>query len=76
MFLICVSLIALILVVYFVRRERRYLKKNIKDVVNDDIKKLLNIPTNDALFPKSLEQKPQKPKASTKILHEINSERS
>lgn len=76
MFLICVSLIALTVVAFMIRRERRYLKKSIKDVANDDIKKLLNIPTNDAVFPKSLKEKPQKPKASIKILHHINTERS
>lgn len=58
------------------RRERRYLESDLKNVISEDAKKYLNIPTEDATFPKTplpqqaSEQGRSKP--SRKILEDLN----
>lgn len=52
-------------------RDRQYLNKNAKDVVSDEMKKILNVPTKDDTFAKNL-QEPKSERTSQKILKEFN----
>lgn len=61
-------------VFYFVTKDRRYLKKSTRDVVSEDVKKLLNIPTKSDEFPNKVLQKMPKTSASTRLLAELNKE--
>lgn len=58
------------------RRERRYLDSDLKNVLSEDAKKYLNLPTENATFPKP--PLPQQmagqdhSKTSRRILEELN----
>jgi hypothetical protein len=57
---------------YFFWRDRRYLKKNIRDVAPDELKKFLNLPHPDAKFQQHLPSEAPKPRASRRILDGMN----
>lgn len=56
-------------------RDRQYLKKNLKDVMSVEVKKMVNLPTGDEIFPQRVDSQPSSTlakKASQRILVEIN----
>lgn len=59
---------------WFFYRDRRYLKKKLRDVVSEDMKPLLNIPTEKSEFSGQLTQKQKDKKTSQKILEDMNRE--
>lgn len=57
---------------WFFYRDRNYLKKELREVVSEDMKPILNIPTDKSEFPGQLLQKQGSKKASRKILEDMN----
>lgn len=75
MALFIMTALVLLVLLYFVARDRRYLKKKTRDVVDDDMKKILNIKTEDATFPEKLEKKQKTGRPSREILAAMNEDR-
>ena len=61
------TLIILFLIGWIIYKDRRYLKKNTRDVVSDDMKKILNIPMPDDKFNEDIQRHTSKASASKKI---------
>lgn len=72
MVLLFIILLLLLMAGWFFYRDRRYLKKKLRDVVSEDMKPLLNIPTPENGFSEQLTQKQKDKKASQKILEDMN----
>ena len=75
--LILIFLIALALVptILLYQRDRRFLRKNTRDVVSDDLKDYLNIPTLKSKFSVTEPKKSTGTKLSRSILDDMNSEK-
>lgn len=72
MTLMYVTLVAFIVVLYFVRRDRQYLKKDITEVLSPEMKKILNIKTTEDQFEQDLAKKAKSHKTSERILRGMN----
>ena len=73
MVLFYIGIVLLFVAGWFFFRDRRYLKKKLRDVVSEDMKPILNIPTEENVFSEQLTQKQKDKKASRKILEDMNS---
>jgi hypothetical protein len=73
MILFFIILFLLFVASWFFYRDRRYLKKKLREVISEDMKPLLNIPTEENGFSEQLTQKQKDKKASRKILEDMNS---
>jgi len=64
---------SLLLALFLRNKDRRYLEKKYKTVAPDNIKKYLNIKTNDTEFEKRIPSPDQaKKKLSAQIMDELN----
>jgi len=72
MILFIATILFLVIVFILYKREHQFLKKNTKDVINDDMKKYLNLPTAGDQFEKQFGQSSQKKQYSKKLLKEMN----
>ncbi len=72
MLLFFITTIVLIFVIWYWRRERAYLKKGLREVVSEDMKKELNFPHDGATFDADLAKKQHEKRASRTILDEMN----
>jgi hypothetical protein len=66
--------VALLVVLIILRRDRLFLKKNARDVVSKDMRKVLNLPTTDDQFPLDLAKKDYAKTPSAKMMREMNEE--
>lgn len=72
MYLIFITIFCLVIVIWLFKRDRQYRQKNIEDVVSNDLKKDLNLPTKDDLFPSELKKRTDKESPSKEILKGMN----
>ena len=72
MILFVVTLLIILLAGWWYYRDRQYLKKQTEEVISDDMKKILNIPTKGDQFPKDVQKyRGQKSRGKKRISHEI-----
>lgn len=65
--------ITLVLTITIARRDRKYLKRELKETVSEDTKRFLNIPVEkDTPFQNNLEEAPKQKKLSRQILEDLN----
>lgn len=74
MWLFILTFIGALIIFLLVRRQRRFLKKDLKEVISSDMKKELNLPTQDNSFSKELERESSKSSASKEIVKTMNKE--
>ncbi len=72
MTLVIFILILIGISLYVFLKDRRFLNKNLKDNLSDELKRGLNISTNEDSFSKDLEMRRNTKQASQKILEEMN----
>lgn len=73
MILIYLTSLLLFVVILFWRRERRFLKKSVREALSEEMKVELNLPGTNPHFEKKLALQDQTQKrASRKILEEMN----
>jgi hypothetical protein len=60
------------MVVWLWRRDRRYARKDLKEVAGEDLKAYLNLPHEKARFSGELEARAQKTRPSRDLLREMN----
>jgi len=72
MTLVIFILILLGISLYLFLKDRRFLNKNLKDNLSDELKRGLNISTNQDSFSKDLETRQNTKQPSQKILEEMN----
>lgn len=72
MALAILTVIALLIVLLILRRDRLFLKKETRDIVSEDMKKVLNLPTSQDQFPKDLAKKDYSKTVSAKVWREMN----
>ena len=75
MTLLFLTVFACVIVFLLVRRDRTYLKKETRDIVSEEMKKRLNIPTKDDQFFERLKKDEKAKKASEKLMREMNQEK-
>lgn len=72
MWLIIISIVFFCLVGFWLFKDRQYLKKDTQDVIGEEMKKILNIPTPSDKFPKIFHGPTKKKRASQNILEGMN----
>lgn len=76
MILIYLSLALALISFFLFKRDKKYLTKDIKDIADDDLKKFLNLPHQEACFSQKLKgssiQQERKNELSKQILQEMN----
>lgn len=72
MIYVLLILVFLSVVGFLFLRDQRFLKKNLRDVAPKELKKFLNLPTDEATFSTRLSGKKPEPRASRRLLNEMN----
>lgn len=70
--LIILSALTIFLLVGFYLKDRRFLKKRVRDILSEEMRKSVNLPTGYDEFPKNLSEVQQKKTTSKKILEKMN----
>lgn len=72
--MILILFIALILgiIIFLYYRDRKYRQKELESVVSEDVKKILNLPSDDDGFSKTLDRRSKGDSASKEILKGMN----
>jgi hypothetical protein len=58
--------------VWLYLKDRRFLKKRVRDILSEEMRKSVNLPTNQDQFPKNLNGVQQKQRTSQEILKKMN----
>ena len=70
--LIIISALAIFLLVWFYLKDRRFLKKRVREILSEDMRKSVNLPTSQDQFPENLNAIQEKKSASKEILKKMN----
>lgn len=70
--LIIISALTVFLLVWLYLKDRRFLKKRVRDILSEEMRKSVNLPTSQDEFPKNLNEVQQKKLASQEILKKMN----
>ena len=70
--LIIISVLAIFLLVWLYLKDRRFLKKRTRDILSEEMRKSVNLPTSQDEFPKNLNEVQQKKRTSQEILKKMN----
>lgn len=70
--LIIISALTIFLLVWLYLKDRRFLKKSVRDILSEEMRKSVNLPTSQDEFPKNLNEVQQKKRTSQEILEKMN----
>ena len=70
--LIIISALAIFLLMWLYLKDRRFLKKRVREILSEEMRKSVNLPTSLDEFPKNLNAIQEKKSASKKILEKMN----
>lgn len=71
-FLVITSVLTIFLLVWLYLKDRRFLKKRVRDILSEEMRKAVNLPTSLDEFPKNLNEVQQKKRTSQEILKKMN----
>lgn len=70
--LIIISALTIFILVWLYLKDRRFLKKRTRDILSEEMRKSVNLPTSLDEFPKNLNEVQQKKRTSQEILEKMN----
>lgn len=70
--LMSVSVLTIFLLIWWYLKDRRFLKKRVRDILSEEMRKAVNLPTAQDEFPKNLNDVQQKKRTSQEILKKMN----
>jgi len=72
LYLLVIIIASLLFLLWLFRRDRKYMSKQTRDIVSDDMKRILNIPTSEDQFSNDVEASISQKKPSKEILKSFN----